>query len=145
MQTFVPEMSYTDISYALDNKRLFKQAVEVKQIFRSLTIDDYGWKNHPAVKMWAGCEEQLLIYGWEMVCHAVSQRGFNSPVLYPWYQQQISNLQGTDYPMPAWWGDHRVHASHRAMLFRKEPDHYPQYQTEADSINEYYWPTVGVA
>lgn len=148
MQTFVPELSYSYIAMSLDDKRLFKQAVETKQIYLSLTVDEYGWKNHPAVKMWAGCEEQLLLYGWEMIVHAVSIRNFNSPVLFPWYEERISVLRqfsDSDYPMPFWWGDNRVHASHRAMLFRKDPDHYQQYVTEGEAISEYFWPTDNVA
>ena len=33
------------------------------QILRTLTRERYGWKSHPAVRMWAGHEEALAGYG----------------------------------------------------------------------------------
>ena len=50
----------------LDPLRLGKQRVEALQILRALTVPGYGWRHHPAVKMWAGYEEALVRYGLEI-------------------------------------------------------------------------------
>ena len=52
MQTFLPYKSFVKSAQCLDNKRLGKQRVEAMQILKSIYIEDYGWKNHPATKMW---------------------------------------------------------------------------------------------
>jgi hypothetical protein len=136
VQTFVPDTDVVRIAEALDNKRLFKQAVEAKQIFLALTTPGYGWQNHPAVKMWRGAEGALLRYGSVTVSHHMA-RGFNAPVLAPWYVEMLSIVP--DSPLPTWWGDQRVHGSHRAALHRKDPLHYAQWAHE--TATEYWWPT----
>ena len=50
----------------LDQKRLGKQRVECIQVLRGLIRPDYGWRHHPAVKMWAGYEEALVRYALDM-------------------------------------------------------------------------------
>lgn len=134
MQTFVPDTEVSAIAEALDNKRLFKQAVETKQIFLALTTPGYGWQSHPAVKMWRGFEGALLRYGLTMVTAHI-ERGYNAPVLLPWY---LDITPRTGQPLPSWWGDQRVHSSHRAALYRKDPDHYAQWAHE--TATEYWWP-----
>jgi len=136
VQTFVPDTTIPAIAEVLDNKRLFKQAVEVKQIFLALTTPGYGWQNHPAVKMWRGYEGALLGYGLQMV-NAHIERGYNAPVLLPWYTDTVAAVGAS--PLPWWWGDHRVHSSHRAALHRKDPTHYAQWANE--TATDYWWPT----
>ena len=63
MQTFLPYQDFAKTAACLDYRRLGKQRIEAKQIYLALTVKDYGWKQHPAVKMWAGYECLLLIYG----------------------------------------------------------------------------------
>ncbi|HEY9473227.1 MAG TPA: MSMEG_6728 family protein, partial [Mycobacteriales bacterium] len=65
MQTFLPYPGFTDCAGVLDQRRLGKQRVEALQVLRGLTVPDYGWRHHPAVKMWAGYEEALVRYGLE--------------------------------------------------------------------------------
>ncbi|NIR59253.1 MAG: cytoplasmic protein, partial [Gammaproteobacteria bacterium] len=47
-------------------RRLGRQRVEAFQVLRGLTFPGYGWRHHPAVKMWAGYEEALVRYGLEI-------------------------------------------------------------------------------
>jgi len=54
MQTFLPQISFKESAECLDNRRLGKQRVEAMQIMKALLLPEYGWKNHPAVKMWKG-------------------------------------------------------------------------------------------
>ena len=63
MQTFLPFESFAETAAVLDRRRLGKQRVEVLQILRALTREDYGWRSHPAVLMWKGYEEALGAYG----------------------------------------------------------------------------------
>jgi len=66
VQTFLPYPDFAATARVLDPRRLGKQRVEALQVFRGLVVPGYGWRHHPAVKMWAGCEEALIRYGLEM-------------------------------------------------------------------------------
>ncbi|MER7983892.1 MSMEG_6728 family protein [Streptomyces sp. NPDC095817] len=63
MQTFLPYPDFTQSAAVLDQARLGKQRVEALQVLRGLTVPGYGWRNHPAVRMWTGYEEALVRYG----------------------------------------------------------------------------------
>jgi len=60
MQTFLAYPDYKLSASVLDMKRLGKQRVEAWQIVQALTVPEYGWKNHPAVKMWRGHVPSLI-------------------------------------------------------------------------------------
>ncbi|MEU7740966.1 MSMEG_6728 family protein [Nonomuraea sp. NPDC049158] len=60
MQTFLPYPDFARTAAVLDPLRLGKQRVEALQILRALTIPGYGWRHHPAVRMWASYEEALV-------------------------------------------------------------------------------------
>src|ERR1700761_5370155 len=62
MQTFLPYAGFTASAAVLDPKRLGKQRVETLQVLRGLIVPTYGWRHHPAVKMWIGYEEALARY-----------------------------------------------------------------------------------
>ena len=62
MQTFLPYSDFERSAKTLDYKRLGKQRVEAYQILQALSDPNYGWQNHPAVKMWRGYEEALVAY-----------------------------------------------------------------------------------
>jgi len=76
MQTFLPYESFAHSAHCLDNQRLGKQRVENLQIIRALTLPNYGWKKHPAVKMWKGHEVWLFDYHQE-ICDEWESRGFD--------------------------------------------------------------------
>ena len=59
MQTFLPYKDFTKSAKALDNKRLGKQRVEVKQILNALDGKSKGWTNHPATNMWRDMKQPL--------------------------------------------------------------------------------------
>jgi hypothetical protein len=53
--------------------------------------------------------------------------------------------RGDSIVMPPWWGDERVHQSHRNNLYRKDPEYYGHFSQEkfiscCDKCN-YFWPT----
>ncbi len=42
--------------------------------------------------------------------------------------------------MPPWWGDERLHSSHRSALVRKDPDFYRPVFGDDDGDVPYFWP-----
>lgn len=53
--------------------------------------------------------------------------------------------RGGNILMPEWWGDERIHQSHRNNLYRKNPDYYIEFIDDSfvsccDKCN-YFWPT----
>ncbi|MEV7045615.1 MSMEG_6728 family protein [Amycolatopsis sp. NPDC051061] len=66
MQTFLPCADFTASARTLERRRLGKQRVEALQVLRALVVPGYGWRHHPAAKMWTGYEEALTRYGLEV-------------------------------------------------------------------------------
>jgi len=75
MQTFLPHPDFARSAAVLDDRRLGKQRVETVQVLRALTRLTYGWKRHPAVRMWAGFPEGVAAYGL-VVCAEWVRRGW---------------------------------------------------------------------
>lgn len=139
MQTFLPYSSFVESARVLDNKRLGKQRVEAWQIYQSLTIPEYGWKNHPIVKMWKGYEVSLLLYG-RIVCLEWRKRGFKDSMLER-FENELKKLGWIRIfkPRPYWIGDSEFHDSHKSNLLRKNYDHYKQYNWNVPATLEYKW------
>lgn len=139
MQTFLPEITYGKSAEVLDNRRLGKQRVECKQIYLALTDPTYGWKNHPAVKMWKGWEYALCVYG-EVICIEWCNRGFKDTLL-EFFQQESSRVgRGLIYPS---WYPSKVDdfiLSHRSNLIRKFPEHYRKFWPDVPDNLLYIWP-----
>lgn len=131
MQTFLPVPDFELSAKHLDYRRLGKQRVEAYQILRALNGLSKGWVNHPATVMWRGYERALAQYLRAMIVEWI-KRGYNNTM-------ELPDLDPSA-PMPPWFGDDRVHSSHRANLKRKDPNHYFDY-TEDPSM-PYFWPTT---
>jgi hypothetical protein len=135
MQTFVP---YADIKLSaesLDKKRLGKQRVETLQILNCIVGGGKGWANHPAVKMWRPNPQGLAAYG-IAVCKTWIALGFADTCT-----EKISSLiEPDEMDLPAWWGDERVHSSHRSNLVRKDPVFYSAHGWTDDPEAPYFWP-----
>lgn len=104
MQTFLPYPDFAESARVLDNKRLFKQAVETLQIMQAMTqrrlvtqrqgvgprggvrwnkipreewyIEHraVGYGNHPATRMWRGAGFMLMEYE-DAICAELRKRG----------------------------------------------------------------------
>lgn len=144
MQTFLPYADFTESARCLDNKRLGKQRLESKQIFYSLLSNNYGWQNHPAVKMWRGHSWVLLSY-LESIVQEWVRRGFNNQM------GVMSTLIGVpsninldvvsqEKRLPSWLGDPAFHSSHRSNLLRKDPQWYGQFGWTESPDLPYIWP-----
>ena len=136
MQTFLPFSNFNESARSLDRQRLGKQRVEAWQIYQSLTDPEYGWKSHPAVLMWGGCEQALLRYG-IAICDEWVARGYEDNMLERFAAECIPDL----YEMPSWFGAYEFHEAHRAMLWRKDPEYYASFRgTFDEEVFDYWWP-----
>lgn len=144
MQTFLPLTSLESCARVLDRQRLGKQRVEAWQILQTLdpTNPKRGWRNHPAVKMWAGYEPALALYGMNL-CREWMSRGYKDTMLDRFVAALRSFEAQGNYPrQPSWWGDDDFHASHRANLLRKDPVWYGQFGWTEDPSLPYVWPVT---
>jgi len=132
MQTFLPSRDFTEVSRILDWRRHNKQITECKQIVSALEGTSQGWKNHPAVLMWRGCEPLLkkyhdvLLEQWYLKGYGGTRRPYND------------TSQGS---VPPWWNDERLFSSHRGNLLRKDPIHYGKFGWSESPDMPYFWPT----
>ena len=144
MQTFLPYPTFAESATALDVKRLGKQRVEAIQVLRGLVRPGYGWRHHPAVKMWQGYEEALVRYGLDVcdvwrsagradTCAATLVLDLGTTVV----RTQAELAAAGD--LPPWLGDELLHLSHRASLVRKDPDFYRPLFGDVPDI-PYVWP-----
>ncbi|MFF8382449.1 MSMEG_6728 family protein [Streptomyces kanasensis] len=149
MQTFLPYPSFGDSARAMDLRRLGKQRVEALQVFRGLTVPGYGWRRHPAVRMWIGYEEALVRYGLE-VCEVWTARGHRDTCadsLLAGYGELRPDapVRGQDElaragEVPPWLGDPLFHRSHQSALVRKDPGYYTECFPGVPGDLDYVWP-----
>ena len=151
MQTFVPWPDVYESARSLDNKRLNKQLLEGRQIYKILSSNQKtgGWVNHPAVNMWRNYDNALFFYlnaiKIECTYRDISTEKNWSEIM---RMHEMNYFRGTSYDMPPWWGDERVHLSHRQNLYNKDPEYYA-YFVEDNHLSavsccdtcSYFWPT----
>ena len=141
MQTFLPYPALRDSLDALDNKRLNKQILETYQILNVLSglTKSNAWRNHPAVLMWEGAESELWRYGMNAIAIA-DIRGIKT-------ENNLANMKTIAIKAAKYWGDDeplwrkspttikRVNATHKANLYRKDPEYYAEF---AEAVNSEY-------
>jgi hypothetical protein len=148
VQTFLPYPDFAASAAVLDDRRLGKQRVEALQVLRALTRVTYGWKRHPAVRMWAGHPEAVAAYGLD-VCAEWVGRGRADTCAATIRTDLVEAGLAAPRPqtelaarclLPEWIGDDRVHRSHRSALVRKDPEFYGPLFPDADPGLPYVWP-----
>lgn len=129
MQTFLPYADFNKSAKVLDDKRLWKQVLEAKQILNVLNKKKLdmptGWRNHPAVLMWEGYEAALKVYQFYMLREWIWRR----------FQQRIC----VSYECPSWLNG-PIHSTHRSNLLRKNPEWYSQFGWAECPDLPYFWP-----
>ena len=151
MQTFVPEDTFENSVRVLDRQRLGKQRVETLQIMKALAGLSKGWVNHPATRMWRGYEQALLQYqafttrewkrrGYKDTCFNKTLAVWEEHFAPAWRQEYIDNPKSPHIVLPHWWGDNRVHDSHKSALVFKDPDWYNVIYPDVVGEYNYYWP-----
>jgi len=137
MQTFLPYEDFKQSAKSLDRQRLGKQRVENIQIMKALYLPEYGWQNHPAVKMWRGYELHLMQYQ-EAICNEWTSRGYKDTCLEK--TRDFLSDKIASKARPSWLGNVQLHLSHQSNLVRKAPEHYgPMWDVSNDL--EYVWPS----
>ena len=151
MQTFVSHKGFNESAAVLDNKRLNKQLLEGRQIYQILASNKTkgAWVNHPAVKMWRNYDNALFSY-LEAVKNECVSRGIQTEKNWTAITDMHTNnyFRGTGFALPNWWGDERIHLSHRQNLYQKDPSWYGDFAYDfsldksrcCDRCN-YFWPT----
>jgi hypothetical protein len=154
MQTFIVYRGFAKTAAALDMQRLGKQRVETLQILRALRHETDAYANHPAVKMWAGYEEALVLYGliitheWRVV-RKFADNTWGQFVdigkdygMFDYLRTDGGSVQwsGTGFKLPPWTGEDWILRSHRSNLIRKLAVHYgDQFGSTPDNM-PYIWP-----
>jgi hypothetical protein len=149
MQTFLPYADFCETARVLDKRRLGKQRVETIQVLRALTVAGYGWRHHPAAKMWAGYEEALVRYGLD-ICAVWCDLG-NADTCAGTLVTDLTRGTGLPVPrvqadlaaageLPPWLGDTAFHRSHQTALLRKDPSQYRPIFTNVPDDLQYVWP-----
>jgi Pyrimidine dimer DNA glycosylase len=148
VQTFLPYADFERSARSLDVRRLGKQRVECIQIVRGLTRPGYGWRHHPAVRMWRGHLEALGRYA--LTCCAVwGESGFadtcavtlatdlrEAGVGLIRSQSELEHARG----LPRWLGEPEFHLAHQSALVRKDPEFYGPRFAGVPADLEYLWP-----
>ena len=148
MQTFLPYADFERSARSLDPRRLGKQRVEGLQVVRGLTREGYGWRHHPAVKMWRGHLEALGRYTLTC-CEVWVERGFGDTVAgtvtvelaeagIPTVRAQAQLAEAG--ALPWWLGDEDFHRSHRSALLRKDRPYYRHQFGDVPDDLPYVWP-----
>ena len=139
MNTFLPYSDFKKSASCLDNKRLGKQRVEAWQIYLSLIEEKYGWKNHPAVKMWRGYEISLLLYG-IAICDEWISRGFKD-TLKAKFEAELTIVivarEGIKHP--PFLGNEDFHKAMRSNLLRKDFSWYSKFGWTESNDLPYIW------
>ncbi|TDE38695.1 MSMEG_6728 family protein [Actinomadura sp. 6K520] len=149
MQTFLPYADFAATARVLDPRRLGKQRVEAIQVLRALTVPGYGWRHHPAARMWTGYEEALVRYGLE-VCRHWCDLGHGDTCAGT-LLADLEGATGVRRPrdqgrlavageLPPWLGDAGFHLSHRSALVRKDPGFYGALFPGTPDDLPYVWP-----
>ncbi len=132
MQTFLPYPDLQKSIRILDYKRLGKQRVETFQVLNILLdrTPTKGWRNHPVTLMWCGYEAALQLYQNYTIQEWID-RGYKNTMEF-----EIITINPQ---LPSWFGDDRVHKSHRSNLLRKDYEYYSKYFLEDPNL-QYFWP-----
>lgn len=148
MQTFMPYADFAGTAAVLDQRRLGKQRVECIQVIRALTVPGYGWRRHPAARMWCGWLEALGRYSLT-VCGVWQSRGFSDTcedtIRADLTEAGIQEPRSQDGlaaagELPDWLGDEAFHLSHRSALLSKDPVFYGEVFAGVDAGQPYVWP-----
>ena len=130
MQTFLPLADFRASAEVLDYRRLGKQRLEARQLVNTI-VNKGGWSHHPAAHMWQNNVAALMRYH-DVCIDEWVRRG---------YVNTMFKYNVPCYEMPAWFGDDRFHATHRAALLFKAPDHYRNFDWKEKPELNYLWPS----
>jgi hypothetical protein len=148
VQTFLPYADFERSARSLDPRRLGKQRVEGLQVLRGLTHEGYGWRHHPAVKMWRGrlealgrytlttCEVWVGLGFGDTVAATVTAELGEAGIVTVRTQPELAAAGA----LPWWLGNEAFHLSHRSALMRKDAAYYRAAFGDVPDDLPYVWP-----
>lgn len=138
MNTFLPYANFQKSAHSLDYRRLGKQRVEAWQIYQCLTGQgSLRWKNHPAVRMWDGYENCLLLYG-VYICKEWIKRGYKDTMLGR-FELCLIHAGKDKLKIPKWLGNIDFHNAMKSNLLRKDKQYYSQFGWKVEDNLPYIW------
>lgn len=145
MQTFVTSTNTDDrvasvLTFKmLDNARLGKQRVEVKQLLAG------QFPNHPASRMWHEHEHALVAYG-ILCCKVWIKRGHADSLLEE-FQTRRTMLIDDGFPLvwPWWFGHPAMVRTHQTKLYYKNSPRWVEHHQQSAPRHRpmqlpYLWP-----
>ncbi len=136
------ELSYgDDLDESMFELRPVMKKIDLPQSEWRIEHTSVGWSNHPATRMWASEGTALLDYQ-AAICNEWTGRGYIDTCLEKteFVFLDAVNYMSMGFNGPIWLGREDFHASHRANLLRKDPEHYGQFGWTEDPNLEYVWP-----
>lgn len=147
MQTFLPYKDFCKCAEVLDNRRLFKQLIESRQILAALGVPVYKndgtlyrktHTNHPCVDLWREQKKNLCLYHDYIVSECIHRK----------INIKCGYLNAKDYATmwtpPSWLTDDLC-SMYRSLLLRKDPAHYGQFGWTDDPERPFVWPNGKVS
>lgn len=135
MQTFMPTGNYEYNASVLDNKRLFKQISECKQIINVCCLKNkgfthypkghkkqgkkIGYLNHPIINLWSKHLLSLKYYQFCMIKEWCMRR-WNIKISSPEFKHNTAKH-------PTWTFNKKINLRHQLSLIEKNPKHYCQF------------------
>lgn len=117
MQTFLIG-TFRETAAKLDNKRLFKQLLEGKQILDVIVNKKKAWSNHPAVRQWKNHPSFLFVYLVNIFNELQSRKIAPNTELFNQCCELIK-LNGIKDYSPEWVNRADIRSSHRSRLLCK--------------------------
>lgn len=138
MNVFLTSTDPFESFIILDNRRLNKQKVELKQIYTA--FNGGGWRSHPATLMMKSSPEYTAYLGY--VCTKIClDRGFNDSLM-PFFMERFDH--NSKPKAPAWMVDGcDFFEDVKANLIRKLPSYYKQIWPNVEPKLGYRWPVEG--
>lgn len=145
MQVFVPDATSLEASVrCLDQSRAGNQCWR-----ESKTLLSGGWPSHPAHQLFDDYPGAFAKYNMLLIDHVYENGWCRQATHEKWHEfwrQELVKAGNAD--LPHWWGDERIHSSHRSALLFKDPEWYCQFDWEDEPIGpdpvtgkwNYVWP-----
>lgn len=146
MLIFAPYDKFAQSAEVLQQFDLLKQIDTVNGVLTLLHGEDPSeYVNEPAMMAWAGHEPQLALYGLILVEEALSRHmKFRMDRKTEQFEWHLSTATSGEFNMalPHWFGDQRIHNSHKSELLRCNRRHYQKYFSVDPSL-PIVWPLNG--
>lgn len=144
METYVP---YPDIEQIADSLHPADIRVSVITAMRVLDVAHEIEKTNlafvkqlPTVRMWLGHE--VFLYEYATQLNSRRETGRLPARTQQRLDEHLSWATSGDFSMdpPRWWGEERLHAAHRAELFRSNPNFYGKRFGHLVADAPMFWP-----